>query len=212
MSDTSGSLTENLIDLIEAAGGSRPASKGLSELYQSLATALAAFTPGGGGGGCLTPVAAVSITSSEVTSNPPSGPATVDGYAVVTGNRILLVSQVPSANNGLWIANTSGLWTRSADLPLGTHVVDGTLIPVANNNGTFLFGSIYSLGPMIIGDGSSAYNLIVSNDAIFFNALGSDPTTGFGGSVISMAHLPTSNPHVVGQLYNNAGVVTVSAG
>jgi hypothetical protein len=49
MSDTSGSLTENLIDLIQAAGGTRPDSKGLSELYQSLAVALSAFSPGGSG-------------------------------------------------------------------------------------------------------------------------------------------------------------------
>lgn len=47
MSDTSGSLTENLIDLIQAAGGARPDSKGLSELYQYLAAALSSFSPGG---------------------------------------------------------------------------------------------------------------------------------------------------------------------
>lgn len=41
-----GSLTENIIGLIEAVGGTRPASKGLQELYQDLAVALAAFNPG----------------------------------------------------------------------------------------------------------------------------------------------------------------------
>lgn len=41
-----GSLTENLIACIEAAGGVRPSSKGLQELYQALAVALAAFNPG----------------------------------------------------------------------------------------------------------------------------------------------------------------------
>ena len=46
MSDTAGSLTENLIDCIEALGSPRPASKGLSELYQSLANALSTFSGG----------------------------------------------------------------------------------------------------------------------------------------------------------------------
>jgi len=43
--DTGGGLTENIIACIEALGGSRPASKGLSELYQALATALSTITP-----------------------------------------------------------------------------------------------------------------------------------------------------------------------
>lgn len=46
--NNAGSLTENLISLIEACGGDRPESKGLQELYQALAVALAAFNPGGG--------------------------------------------------------------------------------------------------------------------------------------------------------------------
>lgn len=32
------------------------------------------------------------------------------------------------------------------------------------------------------------------------------------GSVISLTGLPTADPHVVGQLWSNAGVLTVSAG
>jgi hypothetical protein len=46
VTDTSGSLTENLIDLIESFGGPRPASKGLSELYQALAVAITNFSGG----------------------------------------------------------------------------------------------------------------------------------------------------------------------
>lgn len=34
----------------------------------------------------------------------------------------------------------------------------------------------------------------------------------FTGSTIFMSALPTSDPQVVGQLWNNLGVVTVSAG
>jgi hypothetical protein len=43
-----------------------------------------------------------------------SGAQTVDGVAVVTGDRILRA--VPnSANNGVWVANTAGAWTRATD-------------------------------------------------------------------------------------------------
>lgn len=35
---------------------------------------------------------------------------------------------------------------------------------------------------------------------------------GAGADVIVLPNLPTTNPHVAGQLYSNSGVVTVSAG
>lgn len=60
------------------------------------------------------PVRLVSVASLSLT-----GAATVDGVAVVTGDRILAVGQggsgspTTSAANGVYIANTGGAWTRS---------------------------------------------------------------------------------------------------
>jgi hypothetical protein len=45
------------------------------------------------------------------------------------------------------------------------------------------------------------------------NNIGLLSTGGGGGSgVVMMPGLPTSDPHVVGQVWNNSGVLTVSAG
>lgn len=48
-----------------------------------------------------------------------TGPATVDGIAVATGDRILVKSQTAEAENGIYVANVStsplGLWTRATD-------------------------------------------------------------------------------------------------
>lgn len=44
-----------------------------------------------------------------------TGAATVDGVAVVDGDRILVKNQTNGAQNGIYVANTSGAWSRSSD-------------------------------------------------------------------------------------------------
>jgi len=55
------------------------------------------------------------------TSNPItlSGPATIDGVALATGNRVLVKNQAVLAENGIYVVDVAGPWTRSAD-PLNT--------------------------------------------------------------------------------------------
>ena len=44
-----------------------------------------------------------------------SGVQTVDNYTVYNGDRILVKDQTDAKDNGIYIANTSGAWTRAAD-------------------------------------------------------------------------------------------------
>lgn len=44
-----------------------------------------------------------------------TGAATVDGVAVATSDRVLVKNQTASAENGIYVANTSGAWTRATD-------------------------------------------------------------------------------------------------
>jgi len=37
-------------------------------------------------------------------------------------------------------------------------------------------------------------------------------TASINGGTVSLPNLPTADPHVAGQVWNNAGVLTVSAG
>ena len=142
---------------------------------------------GGGGGGCLVPCKAVGGYSGEV-ADPPSGAATVDSYAVVTGDRILLTIQVNGANNGIWVANTAGAWTRPSDFTNGTTIRDGTLIPVAWNPGSNLFGTIWiTTGDDIVG---------TTNPAVF------NPIAGSG----LQPNLPFLGQGNTQQSYNLSGI------
>jgi len=53
---------------------------------------------------------------------PLTGAATVDGVAVVTGDRILVMTQINPVENGVWIANTSGAWSRATDADESTEL------------------------------------------------------------------------------------------
>lgn len=44
-----------------------------------------------------------------------TGAATVDGVSVATSDRVLVKNQTASAENGIYVANTSGAWTRATD-------------------------------------------------------------------------------------------------
>ena len=44
-----------------------------------------------------------------------SGAQTIDGFAVVTGDRILVKNQTTTSQNGIYIASTTGAWTRATD-------------------------------------------------------------------------------------------------
>jgi hypothetical protein len=90
---------------------------------------------GVGEGAYIPPVVVASTFATEMTNSPPNGTATIDGVAVVSGWRVLLTAQTVPTDNGVWIANTAGDWTRPADFVDGTLIFGGTTIGVGG--GTF---------------------------------------------------------------------------
>lgn len=59
-----------------------------------------------------------------------SGAQTIDGVALVAGNRVYLAKQTTGAQNGLWVVQT-GNWTRPADWASGASIPLGTQIQIA---------------------------------------------------------------------------------
>ena len=55
----------------------------------------------------------------------------VDGVALVTGNRILLKNQTAGAENGIYIVPASGAPTRATDADTGVELAPGTIVSVA---------------------------------------------------------------------------------
>lgn len=103
---------------------------------------------GGGGGGTstvLNPVAVASFYDTEVTSSPPSGAATVDTHPVVTGDRVLLTAQTVAHDNGIWVANAAGAWSRPTDWANGAVIPNGTMVVVEDLIGEFFYSSIWQV-------------------------------------------------------------------
>lgn len=62
-----------------------------------------------------------------------SGEQTVDGVALVTGDRCLVKNQASSVGNGIYVVDT-GSWTRAIDFDGTYDIGEGTLIPVNHGN------------------------------------------------------------------------------
>lgn len=80
-----------------------------------------------------------------------SGEQTIDGVAVVAGDRVLVKNQSTNTQNGVYVASTSA-WTRDLDFNGINDVVKGTLIFVqagtVNANGLY---KLTSTTPIIFG-------------------------------------------------------------
>ena len=65
-----------------------------------------------------------------------SGAQTIDGVAVVAGDRVLVRSQTDTTENGIYDAST-GAWTRSTDFNDPSDLINGNLVPDANSDITY---------------------------------------------------------------------------
>lgn len=60
-----------------------------------------------------------------------TGAATVDGVTVVTGDRVLVKDQSTASQNGIYSANTAGVWSRSTDADSSAEVTAGMFVFVS---------------------------------------------------------------------------------
>lgn len=80
-----------------------------------------------------------------------SGEQTIDGIAVVTGDRVLVKDQADATENGIYTADT-GDWDRAADFDGNLDITTGTLVTV--NYGTTnenTYWRVSSTSPVTIG-------------------------------------------------------------
>jgi hypothetical protein len=105
--DGSGNFQTNMITLLGTTTNSTDAAT-KAYVDAAVSTGLVAHTP------CV-------VVSTTDIGSPPTGAETIDGYAVVTGDRILLVGQTNEVYNGIWLANTTGAWTYPTDWQVGTE-------------------------------------------------------------------------------------------
>jgi len=108
-----------------------------------------------------------------------SGEQTVDGIALVAGDRCFVKDQTDGTENGIYDVDTSA-WTRSPDFDGAFDVVEGTVVPVSrgttNSQGAW---RVSNTGAITIGTTSITFSAAGVNDSslVTFNPSGGTATT-----------------------------------
>jgi len=87
-----------------------------------------------------------------------SGAATIDGIVLANGNFVLAKGQTTTSQNGIYVVNTGGAWSRAANFPNGYVIQQNCEILIYIREGTANAGSYYYVntasGSLTIGTSS----------------------------------------------------------
>ncbi|MER9936136.1 hypothetical protein [Mesorhizobium sp. M0088] len=90
-----------------------------------------------------------------------SGEQTIDGVAVVTGDRVLVKDQTTASDNGIYVVDT-GSWRRSKDFNKTRDVKTGTLVNVSGGTVGSGLWDVTTPDPITVGTTSISFALSVS--------------------------------------------------
>lgn len=95
-----------------------------------------------------------------------SGLQTVDGVALVAGDRLLAPLQALAKDNGIYVVS-AGAWTRSADADLGAEVTASMVVPVEEGgvNGDSLW-QLVTNGPIVLGTTALTFEMLAGRTGI----------------------------------------------
>lgn len=200
-------VTEELRNVV-ATAGMTPSGTAVNQMAQ----AIALIAKQSVSSGTFAPVRVVDTTGVTM-----SYTQTVDGVALVNGNRVLRAVGTAS-NNGIWVVNSAGAWTRANDYAAGTNVPQGMTVEVSE--GTTNSGTLWQLQPVAgelitVGATAASYaNINGTLSAIFskYLLLTTAATTyaplsnpSFGGTVTLSNYNQNSIPFV-----NSSNALTTS--
>lgn len=93
-----------------------------------------------------------------------SAEQTIDGVAVVTGDRVLVKNQTDASENGIWAVDT-GDWSRSKDFDGNLQVVKGTFVYVTNGSTNVAYWRVTTDNDIEIGSDDIDWEKALVNDA-----------------------------------------------
>lgn len=96
----------------------------------------------------------VAATTANITL---SGAQTIDGVAVVAGNRVLVKNQSSGAANGIYVA-ASGSWTRATDFDQTAEVVQGAYVRVMDGATQAGAWVLVTTGTITVGTTAQVWN------------------------------------------------------
>lgn len=165
-----------------------------------------------------------------------SGAQTIDGTAVVTGDRILVKDHTTASQNGIWIANTGGAWTRALDadawvelisaftfVEQGTTNADTSWVSTVNAGGALdttavIFVQFGAAGSVTAGTGLTSsgniINVIGTTDRITANADSIDIASTYVGqtSITTLGTIATGTWQgtAIGVAYGGLGTTAIT--
>ncbi|TCL70657.1 hypothetical protein [Rhizobium sp. BK251] len=93
------------------------------------------------------------------------GEQTIDGVAVVTGNRVLVKDQTAAYENGIYVCDT-GQWRRTKDFNRTDDVVEGTQLLVTDGaTYTRSLWCVVSSNPIVVGTDSISFSQTIVSAA-----------------------------------------------
>ncbi|MDD0969732.1 phage tail protein [Pseudomonas aphyarum] len=95
-----------------------------------------------------------------------SGLQTIDGVALVPGDRVLVPFQAAAKDNGIYVV-AAGAWVRSADADLSAEVAASMLVPVEDGavNGDSLW-QLVTNGPIVLGTTALTFEMLAGPTGI----------------------------------------------
>ncbi len=122
----------------------------------------------------------ISVRAATTANITLSGTQTIDGVAVIAGDRILVKSQSTASQNGIYVV-AAGAWSRSTDADISTELNPGMFTFV--EEGTTSAGVAYVLttpAPITLGSTALTYTRFSSqNDHSLLSNLGNDDHTQY---------------------------------
>ena len=116
------------------------------------------------------------------------GEQTIDGVAVVEGDRVLVKNQTNGWENGIYVAAT-GSWARAKDFDGNRDVVQGTIVLVRPASTGTLFYEVTTANPIVIGTSSITFEPADPGVETLINNLASTASASVG--VGPLGYLPT---------------------
>lgn len=156
--------------------------------------------------------APVLAVSSAPLLSPPSGATAVDGINLNSGDRVLLIAQVPPDQNGLWVVDTGGNWQRPADFLTGavfTNVAVFASKGTSHQDTAWVCSSEGTIGQdpqtwVQFSSGVSVTSLNGKSGPLQLQAENSGTALAVDSSTSNLKlQIPTAGPNVVAGLVNN---------
>lgn len=95
-----------------------------------------------------------------------SGPQTIDGVAVIAGDRVLVKNQGTASQNGIYVV-ANGAWSRAADADASVEVTPGLFVPV--EDGTTNGDSVWHLvtnAPITLGTTGLTFEMLAGRTGV----------------------------------------------